>query len=98
MRLELQPVLELAETLPAERLPEFLGELEAIRVTALARIQPATNEDTTISAQTAADKLGIARSSFYRNNKARPYPFVSREGGKITASLAGLKRYQAAKK
>jgi hypothetical protein len=98
VRSELQSILELARSLPPARLPEFLGELETIRITALARIQPAKDEDRTIDAQTAADALGIARSTFYKNHKARPYPFVSPEGGKLTASLAGLRRYQQAKR
>jgi hypothetical protein len=98
MRSELQPVLELARSLPADRLPEFIGELESIKVVALARIQPAVDPDEEIDAQTIADRLGIARSTFYRNNKARPYPFVSTEGSKITGSAAGLRRYQQQKR
>jgi len=90
--------MQLAVTLPPDRLPEFLGEIETIRIVALARIQPAKDEDRTIDAQTAADELGIARSTFYRNHKRKPYPFVSPEGGKLTASLAGLRKYQQAKR
>ncbi len=90
--------MHLAATLPPDRLPELLGELETIRITALARIQPAKDEDRTIDAQAAADELGIARSTFYRNHKRKAYPFVSPEGGKLTASLAGLRRYQQAKR
>jgi hypothetical protein len=98
MRVELQSALQLAATLPPDRLPEFLGELEVCRIMALARIRPGTDEDRTIDAQTAADELGIARSTFYRNHKRKPYPFVSPEGGKLTASLAGLRKYQQAKR
>jgi predicted DNA-binding transcriptional regulator AlpA len=98
MRVELQSAMQLAATLPAERLPEFIGELESVKVVALARIAPAKDEDRTIDAQTAADELGIARSTFYRNHKRKPYPFVSPEGGKLTASLEGLKRYQENKR
>jgi hypothetical protein len=98
VRQELQSVMQLAATLPPDRLPEFLGELEAVRVTALARIQPAKDEDETISAQIAADRLGIARSTFYRNQKRKPYSFVWREHGKVVASASGLAKYQAAKR
>jgi hypothetical protein len=98
MRVELQSALQLAATLPPDRLPEFIGELESVKVVALARIAPAADQDETIDAQTIADRLGIARSTFYRNNKARPYPFVSTEGSKITGSAAGLRRYQQQKR
>jgi len=38
MRPQLQPALELAKTLSADELPTFLGDLEIVRITALARI------------------------------------------------------------
>src|SRR5258708_4687455 len=44
MRRELEPVLTLARELSAADLPAFIGELEEVRVTALARITTPTIE------------------------------------------------------
>jgi len=90
--------MQLAQSLPPDQLAGFLGEIESIRVTALARIQPATDIDETIDAKEAARQLGISRATFYRTNKRKRYPFCSTEGSKITASLAALKRYQEQKR
>jgi predicted DNA-binding transcriptional regulator AlpA len=98
MRVELQTVLALASSLPPDRLPEFIGELEVCRITAISRLAPAKDEDETIDAREAARRLGISRPTLYRNHKKRPYSFMRPEGGKLVADAAELRKYQQAKR
>src|SRR5438876_4998915 len=60
----LSSVLELGRDLPSQELPSFLGKLEEIRVTALARLQTpaaqAKQEDRLLNTAEAAERLGVS--------------------------------------
>jgi len=78
---ELQSALDAARALPPEELPRFLGDLEEVRMTALARLsapavqhqaQPHTDGDDTLDVDGAAKYLGISAKWIYRNHAAMP--------------------------
>jgi len=94
MRNELEPALALAKNLAPEQLPYFLGELEAVRVTALARIaSPAveTRPDQLVDVGSAATRLRCSKSFLYHNH--RRFPFARRIGRRLLFSSAGLDSY-----
>lgn len=94
MRHELEPALALAKNLAPEQLPHFLGELEAVRVTALARIAtPAaeTKPDELVDVGQAAKRLGCSKGFLYHNHKR--FPFARRIGRRLLFSSAGLDSY-----
>jgi excisionase family DNA binding protein len=95
MRPEFQSVLALARELDEAELPEFLGELEAIRLTAHARLTtPAfAPPDERISVKEAATRMGISASFLYRNAKKGKYKFIRMEGTKVLIDRAGLDAY-----
>jgi predicted DNA-binding transcriptional regulator AlpA len=80
MRHELQPAMELASHLSVDELPQLLGDLEQIRVVALARlISPivATNDEL-LDVEQAAARLHVTRDWIYRHH--RQFPFTKRLG------------------
>jgi hypothetical protein len=94
MRPELQPALEQARTLPAEQLAAFLGELETVRITALARITtPAVepNQDVLLDVRETAKRLHCSQDYLYRHS--RRLPFARRVGRKLLFSSNGLDSY-----
>jgi excisionase family DNA binding protein len=93
MRPQLTEALNLAKSLPAEELPAFLGELEQIRITALARITtPATQPgDTLLEVPEAAARLGMSPDYLYRHSKK--LPFTRRIGRALRFSSAGIDTY-----
>lgn len=94
MRVELQPVLIAARTIPPEELPEWLGQIEQIRVTALARLTaPAAIErsDELLTVEQAAKRLELSASFLYRNH-AR-LPFTRRMGRSLRFSSLGIDEY-----
>jgi hypothetical protein len=94
VRRELETVLLLARNLPAADLPEFLGQLETIRVTALARITtptPAAKPDELLSVEQTAQRLHCSPDYLYRHH-AR-LPFARRVGRKLLFSSVGLDAY-----
>jgi excisionase family DNA binding protein len=94
MRRELEPVLDLTRTLAPAELPAFLGELEQIRVTALARITTPPVEarpDELLEVPEAAHRLGVSPDYLYRHSKR--FPFTRRTGRKLLFSSAGLDAY-----
>jgi hypothetical protein len=93
MRQELQPALELARALAPDDLAEFLGELEIVRVTALARIAaaPELPPDRNIDASEASERLHVSKSYLYRN--AEHFPFTRKEGRKVLFSANALELY-----
>jgi predicted DNA-binding transcriptional regulator AlpA len=95
MRIELEPMLTAARTLPSEELPRLLGELEEVRTTALARltapvIQPQA-PDSLLSIDEAVSVLGMSKSYLYRN--ADKFSFVRREGRALRFSAIGIQQY-----
>jgi excisionase family DNA binding protein len=94
VRTQLQPALDLARTLPLEELPLFLGELEQIRVTALARITaPAVESkpDELLNVEQTAARLNCSQNYLYRHS--RRLPFTRRVGRKLLFSSSGLDLY-----
>jgi hypothetical protein len=94
MRQELEPAIALARMLPADALPSLLGELEEIRVTALARLAvPASVSapDELLEVPEAAARLSVSPNYLYRH--ARRYPFTRREGRKLLFSAKGIEQY-----
>lgn len=95
MRDELKPALRLAQQLPADELPELLGELETVRVSALIRLSGRGAEphepDKLLNADDAAARLGISKDYLYRHH--REYPFARRIGRRVLFSAVGLENY-----
>jgi hypothetical protein len=91
MRSELEIALTAARTLPPEELPRFLGDLEEIRVTALARLAApvATHpQDELLHVQAAAHRLGISTHYLYHHH--REYNFTRRVGQRLLFSSLGI--------
>jgi len=94
VRLELKPALDLARTLAPAELPGLLGDLEEIRVTALARITAPAGEarpDELLDVEQVAKRLHVSRHYLYRHH--RKFPFARRVGRKLLFSAAGLDLY-----
>ena len=98
MRSELQAALHLAETSNPAEIPALLGELEQIRVTALARLSPPAvvcPPDKLLDVGATARRLGISRDYLYRHQ--RKFPFARRIGRKLLFSSSGLDKFLARK-
>ena len=95
MRSELESVLTAARTLPTEELPEFLGEVEQIRVTALARISAPViaqaTPDAPLNINEASARLGLSVSYLYRH--ASRFGFAKRVGRALRFSSNGIENY-----
>jgi predicted DNA-binding transcriptional regulator AlpA len=89
----LEPALKDARSLPADRLPRLLGDLEEVRTTALARLStpaaPVQASDELLNVAQAAAKLGCSRDFLYKNE----FPFVRRLGRKRLYSRNGIEEY-----
>lgn len=95
MRRELEPVLMLVKNLPQEELPEFLGDFEQVRVTALARLTTAaaaTPPDELPNVEQLSARLNVSKGYVYRNKK-RFQSFARPQGRKLLFSSAGLDSY-----
>jgi len=93
---ELQSLLELANDTPQVELPQFLGDLERIRVTALVRLTRCTEEnDELLSVDEEAAKLNVSKDYVYRNHSK--FSFTRREGRKLLFSSVGLHAYMRKK-
>jgi hypothetical protein len=95
MRDTLKRALDDARNLPTEELAEFLGELERIRVTALARLSapvaaPAL-PDERIDIAEAAKRLGVSTHYLYKNHKR--FSFCKPEGRKLLFSARGIEQH-----
>ena len=94
MRSELQSALHLAETLSPADIPALLGELEQIRVTALARLSPpaaACPPDELLDVRTTSKRLGVSAAYLYAHH--REYPFTRRQGRKLLFSALGIDKH-----
>lgn len=93
MREELQPVLTIAQSLPAEELPRLLGDLEEVRATAMLRLAtpPAPANDELLDIEEAARRLAISEGYLYRHHKQ--FPFTRRLGRRLLFSSAGIHEY-----
>lgn len=96
MRDSLQLALaQAARELPAEELPEFIGELESVKAAAYARLMsvgPAPQEhDELLSVEVASARLGISRDYLYRHHSQ--YAFTRRQGRKLLFSAFGIEKH-----
>jgi hypothetical protein len=84
-----------ARELPAEELPNFIGELEAIKALAWARLaSPAPiqqERDELLDVEAAAGRLGVSQDYLYRHH--RQYSFTRRQGRKLLFSALGIDRH-----
>lgn len=97
------------ESIPPDRIPALLGEVEALRAAlwvrlqsaAVARIAPAAPDpekglDRLLTVDEAAARLGVSRRWIYR--KADELPFTRRlSGGTLRFSERGLGRWQTSR-
>jgi hypothetical protein len=81
--------------LPAEELPEFIGELESIKALAWSRltapVPTVQTHDESLDVDAAANRLGVSKDYLYRH--AEEYPFTRREGRKLKFSALGIDRH-----
>ena len=84
-----------ARDLSAEELPDFIGELEAVKAAAWARLaapSPAIHEhDELLEVDAAAQRLGVSKDYLYRHS--REYPFTRRQGRKLLFSALGIDKH-----
>ena len=83
-----------ARDLPAGELPDFIGELEAAKATAWARLSspaPAQEHDELLEVEAAAERLGVSRDYLYRHS--REYSFTRRQGRKLLFSALGIEKH-----
>lgn len=89
----LNPALEDARTLPSDKLPKLMADLEEVRCTALARLsapaQPARQSDELLTITEACALLHCSRDTLYRGN----FPFVRRLGRKKLYSRLGIMEF-----
>lgn len=94
MRQDLQSVLASLRQMPAEQLPELLGELEVVRATAMMRLTspPVVNQhDSLLSIEDAANRLGMSVKWLYANHPE--LPFARKQGKRILFSERGIDQY-----
>ena len=90
----LEPALEDARNLPADKLPRLLGDLAEVQATALARLtapSPAPAPDELLNVSQAAEHLHCSKVYLYKN--AHALPFAHRLGKKLLFSRDGIAEY-----
>lgn len=90
----LERLRTVARELPAGELPDFIGELEAAKATAWARLAapvPTQEHDELLSVEVAAERLGVSKDYLYRHS--REYPFTRRQGRKLLFSAQGIEKH-----
>jgi hypothetical protein len=92
----LERLRAVAHDLPAEELPELIGQLESIKATAWVRLtapSPATQgqHDELLEVETAAQRLGVSKDYLYRHSQ--DYPFTRRVGRKLLFSALGIDKH-----
>ncbi len=84
-----------ARELPAEELPELIGQLESIKAAAWARLTAptprATEHDELLVVEAAAERLGVSSDYLYRHSGE--YPFTRRQGRKLLFSALGIDKH-----
>lgn len=94
IRLELEPAFAAASTLPMEELPRLIGDLEQIRVIALARLtapSAVSRADELVSIGEASRRLNVSKSYLYRHSGQ--FQFTRHVGRKLVFSTLGIDRY-----
>jgi len=98
VRDEILCALRLAKELPSEQLARFLGDIEEVRCTALARLSStpaprASEPDQLLTVMDASQKLGVSRDYLYRHS--HDFSFTRRMGRKLLFSKIGIERHIA---
>lgn len=92
---ELGRLRKAVRELPAEELPNFIGELEAIKAVAWARLaSPGAMQqehDELLDVDRAAERLGVSKDYLYRHH--RQFPFARRQGRKLLFSALGIDKH-----
>ena len=68
----LERLRTVARDLPAGELPSFIGELEAVKATAWARLSApvsAAEHDELLEVEAAAQRLGVSKDYLYRHSQ-----------------------------
>ena len=87
----------LVATVPASRIPALLCQLSALqgamaaRLIAADRDEPLSAEDTLLTVDQAAERLGVSTDWLFR--RSRTLPFVVRLGRHLRFSNRGIDRY-----
>lgn len=96
----LERLRNIARELPAGELPDFIGELEAVKATAWTRLTvPASTclkHDALLDVATAAGRLGVSSDYLYRHS--REYSFTRRQGRKLLFSALGIEKHISQKR
>ena len=91
----LETVLHQAQSVPVETIPAFIGKLEFIKITALARLHaPASSvrpEDQLIDVDAAAARLSVSPGYLYRHHEQ--FQFTRRIGKRLLFSASGIESY-----
>jgi hypothetical protein len=91
----LERLRNVARELPAGELPSFIGELEAVKATAWARLSiPASataEHDELVEVEAAAQRLGVSKDYLYRHHEQ--YSFTRRQGRKLLFSAHGIDKH-----
>jgi hypothetical protein len=91
----LERLRTVAREIPAEELPELIGQLEAVKATAWARLSapaPAMDShDELLSVEVAAERLGVSKDYLYRHSQE--YAFTRRQGRKLLFSALGIEKH-----
>jgi hypothetical protein len=95
--LKFDDLLTTAQTLPSAELPNFLGELETVRVTAMARLMapaavPPADAEHRVGLNEAARLLGVSKSRLYRH-PPEYHRLERRDGRKLLYSASEIKKY-----
>jgi predicted DNA-binding transcriptional regulator AlpA len=96
---QLDALLALARTAPAEELPRLLGQLREVEATAMARLTapvPPPQPDELLDVRAAAARLGLSEDYLYRHH--RTLPFARRVGRRVLFSSSGIAEFIAQKK
>jgi excisionase family DNA binding protein len=94
MQSELQFVLLAVTEMPIGELPRLLGQIEEIRVTAMARLTapaPSPQADELLDVDEAARRLGLSKDYLYRNHAS--FPFTRRIGRRLLFSRIEIEKY-----
>ncbi len=84
-------------SVPPTRIPALLSQLSAVQSAIAARLisadrdEPTSTEDTLITVDQAAERLGVAKDWLFR--RSRTLPFVVRLGRHLRFSSRGIDRY-----
>lgn len=92
---ELGRLRKAARELQPDELPNFIGELEAIKAVAWSRLTSSApiqqEHDELLNVQAAARRLGVSQDYLYRHH--RQYPFTRRQGRRLLFSALGIDKH-----